>query len=151
MKYHLQQQWVGKWNCWRLSDESVILGWEERSSPSPSMLFKRLFDKTDRLFSCWDPFGSECWIKLVFRSFWWTFPWRLRSSDRANRRPHVSHRNGFSKHLNSVKIYFSSRSSLPPVCVRMCVVKWSDLENARAQILHWNGLSPVCIRICLIT
>ena len=38
---------------------------------------------------------------------------------------------------------------LPPVCVRICVVKWSEREKARAQILHWNGLSPVWMRMCL--
>ncbi len=31
---------------------------------------------------------------------------------------------------------------LVPVCVLMCVVRWSDLLKDRMQILHWNGFCP---------
>ncbi|KRY60036.1 hypothetical protein T03_4062 [Trichinella britovi] len=33
------------------------------------------------------------------------------------------------------------------LCLRMCVVKWSERENALKQSLQWNGLSPVCFRM----
>ena len=35
-------------------------------------------------------------------------------------------------------------------CLLRCKAKWSDLENARSHIRHWNGLSPVCFLICLV-
>ena len=54
-----------------------------------------------------------------------TLAWRFFSSERANLRPQASQANGFS-----------------PVCVRMCVVRWSDRENPRMQMRHWNGFCP---------
>lgn len=113
---------------------------------SSSLAFaNKLFVKIDKDVNCDD---GWC-IRFVLRSFWWTLPWRLRSSDRAKRRPHVSHENGFSIKEKSREDFLFRGYILPPVCVRMCVVRWSDLEKARAHILHWNGLSPVWIRICL--
>jgi hypothetical protein len=38
-----------------------------------------------------------------------------------------------------------------PVCVRTCVVKWSEREKARMQIRHWNGLFPVWILMCRVS
>ena len=64
------------------------------------------------------------------RCFKWTLACRFFSSERANLRPHWSQANGFS-----------------PVCVRMCVVKWSEREKPRMQIRHWNGFCPVWIRM----
>ena len=67
-------------------------------------------------------------------SFWCTFRCLFFSSERANLRPHLSQANGFS-----------------PVCVRMWVVRWSDLVNLLMQIWQRKGLSPVCLLICLVS
>lgn len=68
---------------------------------------------------------------LPFLSFClaWILVWRLRSSERAKRRPHASHENGFS-----------------PVWVRTCVVRWSLRLKLRMQMRHWKGLWPVWMR-----
>lgn len=66
---------------------------------------------------------------LRSRCLWWILACLLRSSLRANLRPHSVQANGFS-----------------PVCVRMCVVRWSLRLKLRMQMRHWNGLWPVCTR-----
>ena len=64
----------------------------------------------------------------------WILEWRLRSSLRANRRPHTSHAKGFS-----------------PVWVRKCVVRWSERLNDRVHTRHWNGFCPVWILTCRVS
>lgn len=61
-------------------------------------------------------------LSFLMRCFKCTLACRFFSSDRANFRPQMSQLKGFS-----------------PVCVRMCVVKWSERENERIQMRHWNG------------
>ena len=145
------------------SEESFALCCDELSSasssissliPSSSLMFgSKLFVSNDNELSCCgEPFVDEWWARLLLRAFWCTFPWRLRSSDRANRRPHVSQEKGFSRMIEWTLCGCVSEidgDRLPPVCVRICVVRWSEREKARAQILHWNGLSPVWMRMCL--
>jgi len=36
-----------------------------------------------------------------------------------------------------------------PLCVLICLFKWSERENGFWQILQLNGLIPVCDRTCL--
>ena len=36
-------------------------------------------------------------------------------------------------------------------CLFMCRERWSDLEKALSQSLHWNGRSPVCFLMCLVS
>lgn len=61
-------------------------------------------------------FRSECWVSLCLR----------RSTLRWNARPQMSHANG-----------------LNPVCLRECVIKLDDCENALPQTEHLCGFSPV--------
>lgn len=65
---------------------------------------------------------AELPLFLRSRCLWWILACLLRSSLRANLRPHSAQANGFS-----------------PVCVRMCVVRWSLRLKLRMQMRHWNG------------
>lgn len=56
------------------------------------------------------------------------------SSLRANFLPQKSQAKGFS-----------------PVCVRMCVVRWSLRLKLRIHIRHWKGLCPVWMRMCRVS
>jgi len=74
---------------------------------------------------------EEAFLDLDFE---WTLACLFFSSDLANFLPQASHVKGFS-----------------PVCVRMCVVRWSERLNDLIQILHWKGFWPVWILICLVS
>ena len=67
---------------------------------------------------------------LRSRCLRWILPWRLHSSLRANLRPQWAQAKGFS-----------------PVCVRMCVVRWSLRLKLRMQMRHWKGFWPVWMRM----
>jgi len=86
-----------------------------------------------------DPSPGDVIVLGAFfdRDFAWTFACLFFSSLLANVRPHTSHLNGFS-----------------PVCVLMCVVRWSERLNSRRHIRHWKGFWPgntVCILMCRVS
>ena len=47
------------------------------------------------------------------------------------------------------RIFLQSLSLIIPVCVLMCVVRWSERLNSRRHIRHWKGFWPGNTLTCL--
>lgn len=130
--------------------QSGVLSWKSDVDPQSCPLkgeweeFQNQIWKQFAHFPAWDAGLSPCrtpqsasWSLVMF--LWCMLWWRTNSSERANFFWQLCHRQlkGFSLVL--------------PVWVLVWVFRWSDRENFRWQVLHWNGFTPVCLLWCLLS
>uniref|UniRef100_A0A3B3S6A1 Uncharacterized protein n=1 Tax=Paramormyrops kingsleyae TaxID=1676925 RepID=A0A3B3S6A1_9TELE len=81
------------------------------------------------------------------RSRWWVTRWTLSAARRCKAFPQCVHMQSFGAAVTPCR----SRSRSPPSCVRMWLLRPSDLKKRRGQRGQPYGRTPLCRRRCLLT